>query len=172
MKLRLLAITIAFTLTASLGAAAAAQGSDAAAFAQLKSLAGNWENKNARGGKSEVRYEVVSGGSAVVERFESDELGPGNAMVTVYYLDGDHLQLTHYCMAKNQPHMQAESVDSRAGELRFAFVNATGLSGPDAGHMHNVSFRFIDADHFSTDWQFFEGGKPKFNEAVQYTRVR
>ena len=171
MKICVLAIAT-FMLAASLGASAATQGSDAAAFAQLKSLAGNWESKTAKGGTAHIRYEVVSGGSAVVEHFDSDDLGPGNAMVTVYYLDGDHLQLTHYCMAHNQPHMQAESFDNASGELRFAFVNATGLSGPEAGHMHNATFRFIDAEHFSTDWQFYEGGKPKFNEAVQYTRVR
>jgi hypothetical protein len=171
MKICALAIAT-FMLAASLGASAATQGSDAAAFAQLKSLAGNWESKTAKGGTAHIRYEVVSGGSAVVEHFDSDDLGPGNAMVTVYYLDGDRLQLTHYCMAHNQPHMQAESFDNASGELRFAFVNATGLSGPEAGHMHNATFRFIDAEHFSTDWQFYEGGKPKFNEAVQYTRVR
>jgi hypothetical protein len=171
MKICVLAIAT-FMLAASLGASAATQGIDAAAFAQLKSLAGNWESKTAKGGTAHIRYEVVSGGSAVVEHFDSDDLGPGNAMVTVYYLDGDRLQLTHYCMAHNQPHMQAESFDNASGELRFAFVNATGLSGPEAGHMHNATFRFIDAEHFSTDWQFYEGGKPKFNEAVQYTRVR
>lgn len=169
MKIRVLAIGV--ILASTLSAAAASQGNQAAAFAQLKSLAGNWEATTGKG-KSRARYEVVSGGSAVIEHFDSDDLGPGNAMVTVYYLDGDRLQLTHYCMAHNQPHMQAESFDNATGELRFAFVNATGLSGPEAGHMHNATFRFIDADHFSTDWQFYEGGKPKFSEAVQYTRVR
>ncbi len=171
MKLRVLAIAIGlFMLSPSLAASAATR-SDSAAFAQLKSLSGSWEATTTKG-KAHLRYEVVSGGSAVVEHFDSDDLGPGNAMVTVYYLDGDRLQLTHYCMAHNQPHMQAESFDNASGELRFAFVNATGLSGPEAGHMHNATFRFIDADHFSTDWQFYEGGKPKFNEAVQYYRVR
>jgi hypothetical protein len=173
MKLRALRIAIGtLFLTTALWASGAPNSNDTAAFAQLKSLAGDWESKTAKGGTSRVRYEIVSGGSAVVEHFESDDLGAGNAMVTVYYLDGDHLQLTHYCMAKNQPHMQAESFDRATGELRFAFVNATGLSSPEAGHMHNASFRFIDADHFATDWQFYEGGKPKFSEAVQYTRVR
>jgi len=159
-------------LLASLLWAGTPNSNDTAAFARLKTLAGEWEGKAADGSTSHLRYEVVSNGSAVLERFENDQLGAGNAMVTVYYLDGDRLQLTHYCMAKNQPHMQAESFDSASGELRFAFVNATGLSSAEAGHMHNASFRFIDGDHFSTDWQFYEAGKPKFSEAVQYTRVR
>jgi hypothetical protein len=174
MKIRLLAGTIVLLMiTSSLWAAEVSNSTDSkAAFAQLKSLAGNWESKAPDGSKSHAQYEVVSGGSAVVEHFESDTLGAANAMVTVYYLDGDHLRLTHYCMAQNQPRMQAESFDRATGELRFAFLDATGLSGPEAGHMHNVTFRFVDADHFAADWQFFEGGKPKFNEPLQYTRVR
>ena len=63
-------------------------------------------------------------------------------------------------------------IDPSTGELRFAFLDATGISGPDAGHMHNVTLRFVDADHFAADWQFFEGGKPKMTESMQYTRVR
>jgi hypothetical protein len=160
-------------LSASVWATDAPNAADSAvAFARLKSLAGDWESKAPDGKKSHARYEVVSGDSAVVEHFESDALGPANAMVTVYYLDGDHLRLTHYCMAHNQPRMQAESFDPSTGELHFAFLDATGISGPDAGHMHNVTLRFVDADHFAADWQFFEGGKPKMTESMQYTRVR
>jgi len=174
MKSRILAGTITLLMLAgSLWASDAPNATDsAAAFAQLKSLAGNWESKAPDGSKSRVRYEVVSAGSAVVEHFESDALGAANAMLTVYYLDGGHLRLTHYCMAQNQPRMQAESFDKSTGELRFAFLDATNLSGPEAGHMHNAAFRFIDADHFVADWQFFEGGKPKTTESLQYTRVR
>jgi len=46
------------------------------------------------------------------------------------------------------------------------------LSGPEAGHMHNATFRFVDPDHFTADWQFFAGGQPKMTESMQYTRVR
>ena len=171
MNLRLLS-AVAVVLTASFSWAGPTNSNDAAAFAQIKSLAGDWERALEKGGKARIHYEVIAGGSAVSERYESDDLGPANAMVTVYYLDGDHLQLTHYCMAKNQPHMQAESFDPATRELRFAFVNATGLSGPDGGHMHNASVRFIDADHFNSDWQYYEDGHPKFTEDLQFTRVR
>src|SRR5262249_3851473 len=124
-----------------------------------------------QGGKSHLRYEVVSGGSAVVERFENDAMGPANAMITVYYVDAKRLIMQHYCMAGNQPRMQAESFNPATGELRFAFLDASGLSSPEAGHMHNATFRLIDADHLSQDWQFVENGKPKFNESSQFTRV-
>jgi hypothetical protein len=99
-------------------------------------------------------------------------MGADNAMETVYYLDRDRLLLTHYCMAHNQPRMQAESFDPSTGDLRFAFLDATGLSNPNAGHMHNVSMRFVDSDHVNADWQFFQDGKLKMTESVQYTRVR
>jgi hypothetical protein len=173
MKSALSATILLLIVTASLRATDAPNPTDsAAAFAQLKSLAGDWESKSPDGKKSHARYEVVSGNSAVVERFESDAMGPANAMITVYYLDGSHLRLTHYCMAHNQPRMQAESFDKETRELRFAFLDATGLAGPEAGHMHNATFHFVDADHFTADWQFFEGGKPKMTESMQYTRVR
>jgi hypothetical protein len=169
LKLQTIFITTALVLVATLLASAAPIANDEAAFAQIKSLAGDWESKDTKG-TSHVHYEVVSGGSAVLERFENDQLGAANAMVTVYYIDGGHLMLTHYCMAKNQPRMQAEAFDNASGTLHFHFVDATGLSGSGDGHMHNATFHFIDENHFATDWQFFEGGKPKMTESVQYTR--
>jgi len=143
-----------------------------AAFTKLQSLKGTWESTLADGSKSTVQYEVIAGSSAVVERFVNDKMGAGNAMVTVYYLDGGRLLLQHYCMAKNQPRMKAESFDASKNELHFAFLDATGLASPEAGHMHNATFRFLDADHVTQEWQFFENGKPKFTESIQYARVR
>ena len=142
------------------------------AFVRLQSLAGTWEGTASDGSKSRIQYEVIAGNSAVVERFVNDKMGAENAMVTVYYLDGGRLLLQHYCMAKNQPRMKAETFDATANELHFAFVDATGLPNPQAGHMHNATIHFIDADHISQEWQFFENGKQKFAESLQYTRVR
>jgi len=143
-----------------------------AALAKLQSLAGTWEGTASDGSKSRVQYEVIAGNSAVVERFVNDKMGAENAMVTVYYLDGGRLLLQHYCMAKNQPRMKAESFDAAGNELRFEFLDATGLPNPQAGHMHNATFHFIDANHISQEWEFFENGKQKFAESLQYTRVR
>lgn len=141
--------------------------SSAAAFAQLKTLAGEWEGATDRG-KVRLSYEVISGGNAILER-ESGENMP--QMLTVYYLDGNRLLLTHYCMAGNQPRMIG-AFDAQTGELRFQFLDATNLASPGAGHMHNASLHFVDNNHVSTEWQFFENGKAKFTERAQYTRVR
>ena len=62
-----------------------------AAYARLGTLAGEWEADTSMG-KVHVRYELIAGGSALVER-ETMEHMP--AMETVYHLDGNRLQLTH-----------------------------------------------------------------------------
>ena len=141
---------------------------DAAAFARLKTLAGEWEADTAMG-KAHVSYEVIAGGTALVEK-ETAEKMP--AMLTVYHLDGDRLLLTHYCMAGNQPRMQAKAFNPESGELHFQFLDATNLTDPGAGHMHNATFRLVDNNHLTTEWEFYENGQKKFSETAQYTRVR
>jgi hypothetical protein len=142
------------------------------AFARLKSLAGEWQAVDAKGQKSTLNYQVVSAGSAVLEQFRSEALPPGSEMVTVYYLDDGQLVLTHYCMAKNQPHLRATRYNPASGELDFDFVSAGNMSSRADGHMHSAKISFIDGDHFSSDWQFVENGAPKFTETAQYARVR
>ena len=94
------------------------------------------------------------------------------AMLTVYYMDGDRLLLTHYCMAGNQPRMQAKTFNPETGELEFQFLDATNLASPGAGHMHNVRIRVADRDHLSSAWDFYENGQLKHTETAEYTRVR
>jgi hypothetical protein len=138
------------------------------AFARLKSLAGEWEGSGEMG-KSKVVYEVIAGGSAVVEHETAANMPE---MMTVYHLDGDRLILTHYCMQGNQPRMQAKSFNAATGELAFKFLDATNLASPQAGHMHDVTMRFESGAKLSADWQFYENGRLKMTEKAQYTRVR
>ena len=140
----------------------------AAAFARLKGLVGEWE-ANADVGKARLVYELTGGGSAVVERESAENMPP---MMTVYHLDGNRLVLTHYCMVGNQPRMEARSFDPAAREIRFRFLDATGLTSPSATHMHNATIRLVDADHIESEWQLFENGQPKMTEKFQYKRVR
>lgn len=140
----------------------------AAAFNKLKTLAGTWEAASKRG-KITSSYEVISNGSAVTERINV----PGEGeMLTVYHLDGDRLVLTHYCTAGNQPHMQAEAYDPASNEIQFNFAGGGSLADANAGHMHNVLFKFSSADAFTTNWTFQENGKPKFVENSEYHRVK
>lgn len=141
----------------------------AAAFAKLKTLAGTWEATSKEMGKVRVTYEVVANGTAILEN-ESGEKMP--AMVTLYHLDGSRLMLTHYCIAGNQPRMEAKSFDARTGELTFDFVDATSLASKSAGHMHAVKYQFLDATRFTSTWHFHENGQEKFAETATYTRVK
>jgi hypothetical protein len=139
-----------------------------AAFARLKTLVGEWTGTDPAKGER-LSYELIAGGTSLVER-ESGEGRP--VMVTVYHLDGKRLMLTHYCMAGNQPRMEAREFDAETGRLRFDFVDATGLKSKDAGHMHFATLRIADADHLGAEWVFYEGGKPTMKETSEYTRVR
>lgn len=167
--LSLLLAGLVFTMVTFAGTPTTNANNDAAAaFAKLKTLSGEWE-ANTDMGKTHLAYEVVSGGNAVVEH-ESSEKMP--EMITVYHLDGNRLLLTHYCAAGNQPRMEASAFDAQSGELRFRFLDATNLSNPSAGHMRNVTLHFVDSNHLSAEWQFFENGQQKFTEKAQYTRMR
>ena len=139
-----------------------------AAYARLKTLVGEWEAETPMG-KVHVSYEVIAGGTSLVER-ETGEKMP--EMLTVYYLDGDQLLLTHYCMAGNQPRMQARSFNPETGEVDFRFLDATNLTNAGAGHMHNARIRVVDNNHMESEWEFFENGQRKMAEKAQYTRIK
>jgi hypothetical protein len=129
-------------------------------FDQVKALAGNWQGKASDGRPVHINYKVVSGGTAVMESIEE---GPGNQMVTLYYLDGDHLMMTHFCTAGNQPRMRADSSTRSTRGIKFTFVDATNLSGPEAGHMQGHSITWKDASHISQQWSWREKGEEKVN---------
>ena len=168
MKRHYFLVTSLVLAAAAVYAGPKAEGSsDAAAFARLKTLVGEWE-ANTQMGKAHLSYELIAGGTALVEK-ETGEKMP--AMMTVYHLDGDRLMLTHYCMAGNQPRMRARAFDAASGRLEFEFLDGTNLTTAE-GHMHNAKIQFGDADHVKTEWAFYENGAQKFTEGAEYTRVR
>lgn len=139
-------------------------------FAKLASLVGAWECTLPNGTRATVRYELVSDGSAVLERLSGAHRSDLD-MVTVYHVDGPALRLTHFCSAGNQPRMKAEPVAGDVHELRFGFVDATNLASPDEGHMHALVVRFEDADHFTQEWTWRRGGKEGVH-TFHWTRVK
>jgi hypothetical protein len=162
------------TLAALCGVAALPIGAQApkkmdakAAYTQLSSLVGEWEAET-KTGKARISYELIAGGTALLERETMDQMPP---MLTVYHLDGDRLILTHYCMAGNQPRMQATAFDAERGELRFDFLDATNLASPTAGHMRDARLRFVDAKRLESEWYFYQNGR-KTTETFNYVRIR
>lgn len=146
----------------------AAAGSAAAAFEHFKTLAGDWTGKSAGGGTVRASYEVVSGGSAVVERLDMEGEGQPD-MITVFHLDGDRLMMTHYCGAGNQPRMMARFITPQ--EVRFEFLDATSLASPDDGHMHRAVFRFPARDRLTAEWTWRAKGKDASPEVITLGRA-
>jgi hypothetical protein len=163
--------SVAFSLLL-LGAMAVAASPDQpvnaqAAFAKLKTLAGEWQAETPKG-KAHVSYELIAGGSVLLER---DSMPDEGSMITAYHLDGDRLVLTHYCMAGNQPHMVAQRFDNQSGELEFVLDGGSNLNaGP--GHMREARFHLISANRLDAAWNFLKNDNTTFTENLHYSRMK
>jgi hypothetical protein len=140
----------------------APQASAQLAFDRLKTLAGNWKGHAAMGPQPgmnapvRVSFRVTSGGAALMHEMvpegRSDDPSRGDDdPITMFYIDGDRLILTHYCdSGKNRPRMVGKlSPDGKTVE--FDFLDVSG--GTEYGHMHRAVFT-IDADHHTEDWTY------------------
>ncbi len=142
----------------AIACSSAAQSSANAQFDKLASLAGTWQGKTKNGEPVTSTYELVSNGSAVMERLA---VGSDPAMITIYHRDGEQLMLTHYCSAGNQPRMRAELGKEDSNVIRFSFIDATNLADPADGHMRKVAFTFHDENHISQEWTWRENYQEK-----------
>src|SRR3981189_2888899 len=140
---------------------AAARGNGAEAFEKMKALVGDWQTETSANGKATLHLELTCGGTALLEKFHMEEGGKPVDMITLYYVDGDQLKLTHYCMAGNPPTM-AGTYDAAAKTIKFNFVSVSSLKSLDTGHMHHALYTFLDNDHFKTNWTFRKDQKDSF----------
>src|SRR5258708_7427412 len=110
----------------------------------------------------QVELRVTSRGNALVHEMKeagsADDPTKYDHPVTMFYLDGERLLLTHYCDAGNRPRMAAKtSPDGKTVE--FDFLDVAG--GTEYGHMHHAVFTIIDANHHTEDWTYMmPGDKP------------
>ncbi|HWZ97171.1 MAG TPA: hypothetical protein VN025_05365 [Candidatus Dormibacteraeota bacterium] len=148
-----------------------AQKSDAQkSFDKLKTLAGTWEGpatltppqtEMGDGTRMHISLRVTSRGNALVhemnEAGKPDDPAKYDHPLTMFYLDGDKLLLTHYCDAGNRPRMAAK-VSPDGKTVEFDFVDVAG--GTQYGHMHHAMFTVIDENHHTEDWTYMMGDKP------------
>ncbi len=137
------------------------------AFALIKSLAGAWQgevNEPASNLKvnMDVMLRVTSRGNTVVHEMKAadgtDSPVKNDHPVTMMYVDGLNLLLTHYCDAGNRPRMVARvSADGKI--VDFDFLDVVGPT--KYGHMQHAQFTLIDNTHHREAWTY-EGpdGKP------------
>lgn len=143
-------------------------------FETMKSLAGSWngrlsvmehpelENKSGR-----VTFRVTSMGNALVHEMTGE--GRPDDPITMIYLDGDRLLLTHYCDAGNRPRMEGKmAADGKT--LEFSFIDLSGST--QYGHMHHAVFTVIDANHHSEDWTYMEPGDKPVHAHMEFERSK
>lgn len=148
------------------GGSTEAQTKLAGGFDQLKSLVGEWDGTNADGKSVHVAYQMVSNGTALLERLKTPD---ESNMVTVYTSDGDRVAVTHFCAIGNQPQMRTPAVTGETKQFSFAFVRATNLASANAGHMDHLVVTLQDKDHFAQEWTWKENGKTK-SEVFRFAR--
>ena len=140
------------------------------AFQKFRSLEGKWRGESTRGWKEDVSFQTIAAGSAVMET--SFDAHPDETMVTLFRLDGDALDLTHYCVAGNQPHLKATGFEEEGRKVTFTFVDAGNLPTRDKGHMDKAVFQFEDSDRVTARWSWYENGRESWMEEIRLVRKK
>jgi hypothetical protein len=147
----------------ALSTVAFAQSDAQKSFDKLKTLAGSWGGRvttvppqaEMEGKLMQVTLRVTSMGNALMHEMTGS--GRPDDPITMLYLDGDRLLLTHYCDAGNRPRMTGKlSTDGKTVE--FEFLDVAGST--QYGHMHHAVFTALDENHHTEDWTFMNGDKP------------
>jgi hypothetical protein len=167
----------------SLSAMAFAQSDAQKSFDELKTLAGSWEGHATTVPQQpdmpdllQVSLRVTSNGNALMhEMVGKDKPGvarnnnDNNDPITMVYVDGDRLVLTHYCDAGNRPRMVGKmSPDGKTVE--FDFLDVAGST--EYGHMHHAVFTIIDANHHTEDWTYMMPGDKPGHAHVDLLRTK
>ena len=137
-------------------------------FEIIKSLKGDWVGEWLGGSTKGIRttFRFISGGSSVMQ-IVNDHHGE---MMTTYYPDGEHLMVTHYCNANNQPRLRSNS--SPGGKvMTFSFQDATNMASDEEGHIEKLVMTFQDSDHIRQDWTWREGGATR-TDTLSFTRSK
>jgi phage tail protein X len=163
-----------------LSAVASAQSDAQKSFDQLKTLAGSWEGQltttphqaDMEGKAPRITMRVISRGNALVHEMHEigkpDDPALYDHPLTMLYMDGDRLLLTHYCDAGNRPRMVAKtSPDGKTVE--FDFLDVAGSM--QYGHMHHAVFTVIDANHHIEDWTYMMPGDKPIHAHFDLQRV-
>lgn len=171
-----------FVALMSVSAVVFAQSDSQKSFDLLKTLAGSWQgpvtadppqHEMGNGEPMQVSLRVTSRGNALVHEMKeagaSDDPTKYDHPVTMFYLDGGRLLLTHYCDAGNRPRMTARmSADGKTVE--FDFLDVAG--GTEYGHMHHAVFTIIDANHHLEDWTYMMPGDKPVHARMDLQRTK
>ena len=167
-RLTLLSASAAILVLALSSGATAGDAKGQVGFDKLKTLVGEWEGQAEDGSSRAASYELISGGTALMETLKAESEAP---MVTIYHLDDDRVALTHYCTGNNQPRMQTEPLAGDPKVLDFMFTGGTNLNSTDHAHISGLVVTFQDKNHFTQKWTWKETSKDHFT-TVHFTRKK
>lgn len=156
----------------SLASVAVAQSDAQKSFDKLKALAGTWEG--AFDGKPlYVTLRVISTGNALVHEMTGSQTPNQDPEhpITMFYLEGDRLLLTHYCDAGNRPRMVANALPD-GKTINFDFLDVANLLPSQAGHMQHAVFNLIDVNHHTEKWDFAMKDGKQMNAVLDLKRVQ
>ena len=142
-------------------------------FETLKALEGTWQGRmtstpkaSVEGTLTTVTLRVASMGNVLMHEM-TGEGRPDNPL-TMLYLEGERLALTHYCDAGNRPRMAA-SMSEDGKSVEFDFTDVTGPM--KYGYMRRARFTVIDADHHIEEWTYMMPGEKAVVARVELKRV-
>lgn len=159
----------------SVAALGFAQSDAKKSFDTLKALAGSWEGSATTEPKIpqfeakslKVSLRVTSSGNALMHEMSAP--GQPDDPITMLYLEGERLMLTHYCDAGNRPRMTG-TISADGKTVDFDFLDVAGNMAH--GHMHHAAFTFIDANHHSEDWTFMLPGDKVVRAHLELQRTK
>jgi hypothetical protein len=112
------------------------------AFDKLKTLAGSWEGSIV-GKTVQVTIRVTAVGSAIMHDATGQSGGPGNHEITMMYLEGDRLLMTHYCDAGNRQRLEGK-LSADGSSVEFNLLDVAG--GSERGFAKRMVFTMADAN--------------------------
>jgi hypothetical protein len=124
-------------------ATAAPQSDAKKAFERLKTLAGSWEG-TIGDLSAQVTIRVTSAGSAIMH----DAFMASTTKITMIYVEGDRLLVTHYGGEGNRPRFEGKLTADGKG-VEFSFVDVSG--GTKRGLMKRMTFTLVDANNHVVD---------------------
>jgi hypothetical protein len=147
------------------------------AFALIKSLSGRWQGpffnpETQKPVTMEMSIRVTSRGNSVVHEMKGagdpDQSITKDHPVTMMYIDGANLLLTHYCDAGNRPRMSAR-ISPDGKQVDFDFLD---VSGPNTyGHMQHARFTVVDSTHHTEEWTWETPTGKKMGAQMDLHRV-
>jgi hypothetical protein len=144
-------------------------------FDKLKALAGTWDGHvttvpvepSIEGKAVHATLRVTSMGNALVH--EMNGMDRPDDPITMFYIDGDRLLLTHYCDAGNRPRMVGK-ITPDGTSLEFEFLDVSGST--QYGHMHHAVLTVIDENHHTEDWTYMNPGDKPVHAHMDLQRTK